>query len=109
MAGKICLVTGANSGIGRETVLGLAGHGAHVVMVCRNSKRGEMAREAIIQESGNSDVDLLLADLSSMQEVRDLGERLIKRYEHLHVLVNNAGLFGVGLRRTVDGSRRRSR
>ena len=106
MAGKTCLITGANSGIGKETALGVARLGAHVVMVCRNKQKGESAMEEIIRETGNNSVELLLADLASLQEVRDLAAQVITRYERLHVLVNNAGLFGVGFDRTVDGFER---
>jgi len=103
MEGKTCVITGANSGIGKETALGIAGLGARVVMVCRNSEKGALAKEEIIRKSGNDAVDLLLADLSSLQEVRDLSNRLTDRYERLDVLVNNAGFFGVGLNKTHDG------
>ncbi len=103
MAGKTCLITGANSGIGKETARGLAELGAHVIMACRNRDKGEKAQEEIILRSGNSSVDLLLADLCSLQEVTDLAQQVVERYERLHVLVNNAGMFSVGRRRTVDG------
>jgi len=106
MAGKTCLITGANSGIGKETALGVARLGAHVVMVCRNKQKGESAMEEIIRETGDNSVELLLADLASLQEVRELAAQVVGRYEHLEVLVNNAGLFGVGLNRTVDGFER---
>lgn len=67
MQGKICLITGANSGIGKATALGLAQMGATVVMVCRDRARGEKAQREIKMKSGNDAVDLLLADLSSQQ------------------------------------------
>jgi NAD(P)-dependent dehydrogenase (short-subunit alcohol dehydrogenase family) len=65
MSGKQCIVTGANSGIGKETALGLAQMGARVVMVCRNVEKGQEALEEIRRESGSSQVDLLIADMSS--------------------------------------------
>src|SRR3989304_797463 len=88
MTGKTCLITGANSGIGKETARGLAELGARVVIVCRNGQRGERAREEIIRRSGSGSVDLLLADLSSLQEVRGLSGRVVERYERLHFLCN---------------------
>jgi NAD(P)-dependent dehydrogenase (short-subunit alcohol dehydrogenase family) len=91
MSGKICLVTGANAGIGKATALGLAKLGATVVMVCRNSQKGEVAREEIQAGSGNSHVDLLIADLSSQQSIRQLAQDFQRKYTQLHVLVNNAG------------------
>jgi len=91
MSGKICLVTGANSGIGKSTALGLARRGATVVMVCRNSHKGEVARKEIQEISRNAHVDLLIADLSSQQSIRQLAQDFQHKYKHLHVLVNNAG------------------
>ncbi len=104
MQGKVCMVTGANSGIGKATVLALAQMGAIVVMVCRDRARGEQARSEITTKSGNTAVDLLLADLSSQQSIRQLVETFQHHYTHLHVLINNAGAAFPGRRReTVDG------
>ena len=91
MSGKTCIVTGANSGIGKETALGLARMGAHVVMVCRNAEKGKAALEEIRRESGSSQVDLLIADMSSQASVRALAEQIRQKYSRLDVLVNNAG------------------
>jgi len=91
MSGKICLVTGANSGIGKETALGLARYGATVILVCRNPHKGEAARQEIQEKSGNSHVDLFIADLSSQQSIRQLTHDFQQKYTQLHVLVNNAG------------------
>ncbi len=74
MNGKICVVTGANSGIGKETALGLAQMGARVVMVSRSAEKGKAALEDVRRESGNSQVDLLIADMSSQASVRELGK-----------------------------------
>jgi NAD(P)-dependent dehydrogenase (short-subunit alcohol dehydrogenase family) len=91
MSGKICVVTGANSGIGKETTLGLAQMRARVVMVCRNAEKGKAVLEEIRRESGSSQVDLLIADLSSQASVRSLAEQIQQRYPRLDVLINNAG------------------
>jgi NAD(P)-dependent dehydrogenase (short-subunit alcohol dehydrogenase family) len=91
MSEKICIVTGANSGIGKETALGLAHTGARVVMVCRNAEKGEAAVEEIRRESGSSQVGLLIADMSSQASVRALAEQILQKYPRLDVLVNNAG------------------
>ena len=91
MSGKTCIVTGANSGIGKETALGLAQLGARVVMVCRNAEKGRAALEEIRRESGSSRVDLLIADMSSQASVRVLAEQIQREYPRLDVLVNNAG------------------
>lgn len=105
MQGKICMVTGANSGIGKATALALAQMGATIVMVCRDRARGEEARSEIITKSGNNAVDLLQADLSSQQSIRQLVENFQRHYTHLHVLINNAGAGAAftGRRETVDG------
>jgi NAD(P)-dependent dehydrogenase (short-subunit alcohol dehydrogenase family) len=104
MQGKICMVTGANSGIGKATALALAQMGATVVMVCRDRARGEEARSEITTQSRNTAVDLLQADLSSQQSIRQLVEHFQQHYTHLHVLINNAGAAFPGRRReTVDG------
>ncbi len=100
--GRTCLITGANSGIGKETTLALAGMNANVVMVCRNRERGEAAKREIANKTGNRSLDLLLCDLSSLAEVRRLAGDIVNRYGRLHVLVNNAGLFSFS-GQTVDG------
>jgi NAD(P)-dependent dehydrogenase (short-subunit alcohol dehydrogenase family) len=102
LEGKTCLVTGASSGLGRETALALASKKATVVMVCRNRAKGEEARRWIAAKSGNESVDLLLCDLSSLADVRALAAEVRNRYGALHVLVNNAGIFSL-FARTADG------
>ncbi len=98
------MVTGANSGIGKATALALAQMGATVVMVCRDRARGEEAQNEIRTKSKNNAIDLLLADLSSQQSIRQLAENFQHHYTHLHVLINNAGASFIGQRReTVDG------
>jgi retinol dehydrogenase-14 len=91
MTGKIVMITGANSGIGKVTAHALADMGASVVMVARNETRGESARTEIVDQTGNLEVDLMIADLSSMKEVRQLASDFNKMYRRLDVLVNNAG------------------
>jgi NAD(P)-dependent dehydrogenase (short-subunit alcohol dehydrogenase family) len=103
MSGKICIVTGANSGIGKETALGLAQMGARVVMVCRNAEKGRAALEEIRQESGSSQVDLLIADMSSQASVRALADEIQQKYPRLDVLVNNAGGGAPARKLSADG------
>ncbi len=91
MQGKICLVTGSNSGIGKETALSLAKMGATVVMVVRNKERGEKAQREVVKQSGNNGVDLMTCDLSSMESIRQFAAEFKKKYNRLDVLVNNAG------------------
>jgi NAD(P)-dependent dehydrogenase (short-subunit alcohol dehydrogenase family) len=103
MQGKVCMVTGANSGIGKVTAMGLAGMGATVVMVCRDRTRGEEARQEIKHHSGNEAVDLLLADFSSQQAIRQLAQEFQQRYTQLHVLVNNVGSIFPERQESIDG------
>jgi len=103
MQGKICIVTGANSGIGKATALGLAQMGATIVMVCRNQIKGEEAQNEIKEKSGNDAVDLMLADLSSQASIRQLAENFQQHYQQLHMLINNAGVANLTRRETVDG------
>lgn len=87
------MVTGANSGIGEKIALGLAGMGSGVVMVCRDKAKGEAARQAIINQTGNKNVELMIADLASLASVRNLAEKFKETHSKLHILVNNAGLI----------------
>ncbi|MHA2141768.1 MAG: SDR family NAD(P)-dependent oxidoreductase, partial [Candidatus Thorarchaeota archaeon] len=93
MDGKVCIVTGANSGIGKATAIGLATKRANVIMVCRSRDRGEEAKAEIIEKTGNDQVDLMLADLSLQVQVRTLAKEISERFQSVHVLVNNAGLY----------------
>lgn len=103
MAGKYCLITGANSGIGKETALGLAQAGAHVVIAARDRQRGEAARAEIAQASGNKQVALLVADLSVSSGVHALAQQYRQQYGKLHVLINNAGGTFSKYERNADG------
>jgi len=103
MAGKICLVTGATNGIGRVTALELAHMGADVVIVGRDSARCALTAADIREESGNPDVDFLVADLSSQEDIRRLAKEFKKRRQRLDVLVNNAGAIQMSRRKSVDG------
>ena len=103
LKGKICLVTGANSGIGKFTAIGLANLGATVVMVCRDDERGRAAREEIVSSTGNESIDLLIADLSLSRSIRQLAGEFLSKYERLDVLVNNAGAYIGGRTLTEEG------
>lgn len=103
MKEKVCIVTGASSGIGRATALGLAQIGATVVLVCRDRKRGESVINEAKQRYKNSSVDLLVADLSSQESIRALANQYVKKYERLHVLINNAGSYFTKRHVTADG------
>jgi NAD(P)-dependent dehydrogenase (short-subunit alcohol dehydrogenase family) len=101
--GKLCMVTGANAGIGKKIALGLSGMGAHVIMVCRDPVRGREAQEEIRSLSKNDRVELLVADLSSQKQIRDLAADYKRKHNTLHVLVNNAGIVRDSRVLTEDG------
>lgn len=107
MNGKIVVVTGANAGLGKETAKVLANKGAKIILVCRNKARGEAARQEIIKATHNTNISLELCDLSSKDSIHNCGLSIRQKYNHIDVLVNNAGaIFGTratnseGLERT---------
>lgn len=104
LAGKTCLVTGANSGIGKITAIELAKQKARVIMLCRNLLKAEEAREDIFRQSGNMNVHILLCDLSSQRQIQEAAETFEKTYRSLDVLINNAGvILGNKRQETEDG------
>ncbi|HXY79063.1 MAG TPA: SDR family oxidoreductase [Candidatus Bathyarchaeia archaeon] len=111
MSGKTCVVTGANSGIGKETALELARMGARVVLVCRNPEKGEAALADIRREARSAQLDLMIADMSSFASVRALAAQIREKCPRLDVLINNAGaavpvraLSADGIEMTVAGN-----
>lgn len=90
---RACVVTGANSGIGKEIARGLAAQGSRVIMVARNREKGEAARAEVSDSTNNEGVELVICDLSSQRQVRELASTILERCDRLHVLVNNAGLI----------------
>lgn len=103
MAGKICLVTGATSGIGKATSIGLARRGAAVIVAGRNRHKCERTVNRIKLATGNGRVEYLVADLCNQKEIRFLAEQVHDRYPHLDVLINNAGAKFASRRQTADG------
>lgn len=100
---RICLVTGANSGIGFETARALAGSGHTVILQCRTEEKAHRARQAITEATGNSSIDTLVADLASQSQIREAAASLADRYSRLDVLVNNAGTWKSDYELTEDG------
>ncbi len=103
LQGKVILVTGSNSGIGKATALGLANLGATVVMHSRGEKRGEPARRDVIAATDNPNVHLLTADLSTREAMKGLAEAFNQRYPKLDVLVNNAAVVTNSRKTTAEG------
>jgi NAD(P)-dependent dehydrogenase (short-subunit alcohol dehydrogenase family) len=103
MKDKLCLVTGATSGIGKETAIGLAKLGATVVFTTRDDWRGETTRQDIVRASGNQNVEPFFCDLSSFESIRAFSAKFRAKHDRLHVLVNNAGIWEKEPKRSKDG------
>ena len=103
MNGKICLITGATDGIGKETAIGLAKLGATIVVVGRNEAKTNAVVDDIKRISENSNIYFLIGDLSSQKQVRAVAHQFKEQFQRLDVLVNNAGGVFSDHRTTVDG------
>jgi retinol dehydrogenase-12 len=103
LAGKTVVLTGATSGIGRATALGLADEGARLILVGRNPERCEETLAELRRRGGRDDAVMLRADLSSQKELRRLADEVLARAERLHVLINNAGVTLLQRQQSVDG------
>ena len=106
MQGKTVVITGASSGIGKETARALAAMGARVIMACRNRAKSEPVREAIERETGNQQIEVLDLDLASLESIRGFAAELSNRVQSLDVLINNAGVFSMSRKVTADGFER---
>src|SRR6201995_812399 len=103
LEGKVVVVTGANSGIGKVTARELAKKGAKIVAVCRDEARVQAAVEDIKRDSGSNDVDFMLCDFSKQRWIREFAAAFNGKYGALHVLVNNAGGLVPERQITEDG------
>ena len=104
--GKIIVVTGSNSGIGKAAAHQLAARGATVVMVCRNQAAGETVRREIVAQTGNANVELFVCDLSEQKSIRAFVQNFTRNYQRLDALINNAANFDQTLKQprlTSDG------
>lgn len=103
LANKLCIVTGANSGIGKETVRAFARQGAYVVMVCRNEDRAQKAKQELITDTGHNGLEVMLADLAIQHDVRELSRKITQKFDKVDVLVNNAGIIADKREETLEG------
>jgi NAD(P)-dependent dehydrogenase (short-subunit alcohol dehydrogenase family) len=101
--GKVAIVTGANSGIGYETTLGLVKKDVEVIMACRNRQRGEEAKAQILCLHPQANVKLLMLDLSSLTQIKHFAQKVHKDYGKLDLLINNAGIMMSPYKVTKDG------
>ena len=100
--GKVCLITGATSGIGKASAMQLASMGAEIVFVARNKEKAEELKEALKASTGK-DATSIIADLSSQEEVKRAAGEFLSLNKPLHILLNNAGIVNTTRKETVDG------
>lgn len=106
-AGKVALVTGANSGIGYQAALELARHGAHVLLGCRNEAKGRAALERLLREAPGSSAEVVQLDMASLASIRAFAAAFIGRGIAMDLLINNAGVMALPKRElTEDGFER---
>jgi len=103
MAGKVCVVTGATAGIGKETALGLAKLGATVVIVARDPQKAARTVDEISRAADNRNVEWVRADFASLDSVRAAAADIRKRFGAIQVLVNNAGVANKQRMLSEDG------
>lgn len=104
MKSSVVVITGSTDGIGRQAALELAATGATIVVHGRDRARGQKAVSEIRSATGNEHVDLLIADLSSLRQVRGLANEILVRYHRIDVLINNAGVYMKTRVLTEDGA-----
>ena len=103
MKGKRVVLTGASRGIGRETALALARRGANLTLVVRDAERGKAVADEVSALGAGGDVEVVIADLSSMADVRRVGAEILAKHDVIDVLVNNAGAILMERQVTKDG------
>lgn len=104
LTGKIVLITGANTGIGKETAYALAKMNATIIFACRDPKRSIPVVEELKQKTGNRNLEFMQLDLSDLKSVKLFAENFKNKYSKLHILINNAGIMMLPDRHTTkDG------
>ncbi len=106
MRGKTVLITGADGGIGRHTVQGIALQGAHVIMACIDARKAGPVRDEISWQTRNEHIDVMQLDLASQDDIRRFAAEFTTGHEILDVLINNAGVFSLQRLETEDGLER---
>lgn len=103
LAGQTMIITGANSGIGFEAAKKLSENGARVVLAVRNEEKGKAAVDSILERNSEAKVEMMKLDLAALSSVRHFTSAFIEKYEHLHILINNAGVMIPPYGNTKDG------
>ncbi|KAL6462877.1 hypothetical protein MHYP_G00292990 [Metynnis hypsauchen] len=101
--GKTVIITGSNTGIGKETARDLAKRGARVILACRDLEKAEAARKELVEDSGNPDIVVKKLDLSDTKSVKEFAEVINTEEKQLNILINNAGIMMCPYSKTVDG------
>lgn len=101
--GKTVIITGANTGIGKETAIDLSKRGARIIMACRDPERGQAAVKEVIESSGNEEVVYMKLDLADSKSIREFAEAVNKDEPKLNILLNNAGVMVCPYGKTADG------
>ena len=103
LTNKIILITGATSGIGKETAIGLAKLNATIIFTTRDLLKGEKVKKELIKKTNNKNIHMLKCDLASFESIRNCCKEFISKYDRLHVLINNAGVWDFKRRESKDG------
>uniref|UniRef100_A0A8C1G0L6 Retinol dehydrogenase 12, like n=1 Tax=Cyprinus carpio TaxID=7962 RepID=A0A8C1G0L6_CYPCA len=101
--GKTVIITGANTGIGKETAINLAKRGARIIMACRDTEKAEAALKEVKDASGNQDVVTSRLDLADSKSIREFAEKINKEEKQVNILINNAGVMVCPYGKTADG------
>jgi NAD(P)-dependent dehydrogenase (short-subunit alcohol dehydrogenase family) len=101
--GKVAIVTGANSGLGQEITIGLAKKEVRIIMACRNIKKAESSKSEIIKIVPSADIEIMELDLNSLASVRNFVKSFCEKYDHLNLLIENAGIMIPPFEKTEDG------
>jgi len=103
LKGKVAVVTGANSGLGKETARAFAKKGAHVIVAARDSKKGQLAVDEIRSEFPESPIEFIQLDLASLDNIAEFSKTVREKFDSLDFLINNAGVMATPLGKTKDG------
>lgn len=100
---KWAIITGADGGMGTEITRAVAAAGYHVIMACYHPEKAELVRQRLVNETGNTKLEVMAVDLSSMSSAASLADQILERHLPVSLLMNNAGTMETGLHITADG------
>jgi NAD(P)-dependent dehydrogenase (short-subunit alcohol dehydrogenase family) len=95
MTQKICMITGANTGIGKAAAIQIAQRGYHVILACRNHQKGEAALEEVREKADSDAVELMIVDMSRQASIREIADVFLSDHDRLDVLIHNAAIFDI--------------